>query len=184
MYQYLGLRPERLLGVRVAASGSLLFVHLNPAGGVFEAHRAQTIAGNTQTRQGNEWLELAGNWKHVGQRIAAGAMQPGEIDRCASFESIDEPVRASWFFPNLIILRHATSTCVVVLQPIALQRALCRVSVYGPDSITQWREMLFKRCESGYSHADANDSRRWLEATLAARVARHTDPLSFNGYET
>jgi len=179
-YQYLGLRPERLLSVRVAESGPLLFVHLNPVGGVFQAHPAQTLSSDTAGRQGNEWLEIEGNWKHIGQRIAAGKIQPADMDRCASFNSIDGTISASWFFPNLIILKHAGSTCVVVLQPIALQRTVCRISVYGADSMSRWRDLLLQRCASRYSHADESDSRRWFETTLDARIAHRMD-LSLNG---
>jgi hypothetical protein len=179
MYQYLGLRPERLLGVRVAALGSLLFVHLDPAGEAFEACAAPPVVAGVSGRRGDEWIELAGNWKHVGQRIAAGAKLAGATDTCATFESGDDPGRATWRFPNLIVLSAGESTCVIILQPVALQRTLCRVSVYGPQSPAQWRNLLERRFAAIDIPAD---SARWLETTLAARIARRVGYLPLTGY--
>jgi hypothetical protein len=180
MHQYLGLRPERLLGVRTAVAGALLFVHLDPAGSAFQATSAPTFSHHAPSRQGHAWLEIEGNWKHVGQRIAAGKIAPGDTDRCASFHRVDSTVNASWFFPNLIVLTHAGSTCVVVLQPIALQRTVCRLSVYGADSLPLWRDRLLHACIPPYSQADESDSRRWFETLLEARIAQRMD-LTFNG---
>ncbi|MGF6780267.1 hypothetical protein [Paraburkholderia sp. GAS334] len=181
MYQYLGLRPERLLGVRVAAFGPLLFVHLDPAGKAFEAGAVPAAIASVSERRGNEWIELSGNWKHVGQRIAAGAKLVGARDGGATFESGDDPVRATWCFPNLIVLSAGKSTCVIVLQPVALQRTVCRVSVYGSQSLARWQDLLERRCAAIDIPAD---SARWLESTLAARIARRTNLLPLTGYAT
>ncbi|MFM0229898.1 aromatic ring-hydroxylating oxygenase subunit alpha [Paraburkholderia sediminicola] len=187
MYQYLGLRPERLLGVRVAALGSLLFVHLDPAAEAFEAGSVPAAVERASERRGNAWTELTGNWKHVGQRIAAGAKLTGTTDACATFESVEsgdsggDPVRARWSFPNLIVLSAGASTCVIVLQPIALQRTLCRVSVYGPQPLARWRDLIERRCAAIDIPAD---SACWLERTLTTRIARRTNLLPFTGYAT
>lgn len=172
MYQYLGLRPERLLGVRVAVSGGFLFVHLDPAGPSFQTVDGLAPSGLASSRRDHGWLEIEGNWKHVGQCMAAGKMAPKFSDRCASFDGIDDRVSATWCFPNLIVLRCAGSTCAVVLQPIALQRALCRISVYGADLLSVWRERLLQRCASPCARADESDSRRWFENVLDGHIAR------------
>jgi hypothetical protein len=190
MYQYLGLRPERLLGVRVATDGPLIFVHLDPAVDAF--HRVEVDAqplmdGGASARRGDGWLELAGNWKHVGQRIATGAKLTGATAASATFEStesMDEggaPICATWRFPNLIVLSAGASLCVIVLQPIALQRTLCRVTIYGPQPLARWLELLERR---GSAIDVLADSRRWLETTLAARVAQRTTPSPLTGYDT
>ncbi|MGF6919563.1 hypothetical protein [Paraburkholderia sp. 40] len=181
MYQYLGLRPERLLGVRVAAFGPLLFVHLDPAGNAFDAGAAPAAIASVSGRHGNEWLEMSGNWKQVGQRIAAGAKLAGARDGCATFESGGDPVHATWCFPNLIVLSAGESTCVIILQPMALQRTLCRVSVYGSQSLARWRELLERRCAA---IGRPDDSVRWLETTLAARIAQRMNLLPLTGYAT
>ncbi|MEA3117200.1 MAG: hypothetical protein QOI13_470 [Paraburkholderia sp.] len=190
MYQYLGLRPERLLGVRVATDGPLIFVHLDPA--VDALHRVEIdapplINGVSRARRGDGWLELAGNWKHVGQRIAIGAKLTDAATASATFEStqsLDEsgaPIRAMWRFPNLIVLSAGASLCVIVLQPIALQRTLCRVTIYGPQPLARWLGLLERR---GGAIDIPVDSRRWLETALAARLARRTTPSPLTGYDT
>ncbi|CAB3801555.1 hypothetical protein [Pararobbsia alpina] len=190
MYQYLGLRPERLLGVRVATDGPLIFVHLDPAGDAF--NRVEVVATphrESSARRDDGWLELAGNWKHVGQRIATGAKLAGATAASATFESTESieeegggaPICATWRFPNLIVLSAGASQCVIVLQPIALQRTLCRLTLYGPQPLARWRALLERRASAIDIPAD---SHRWLETTLAARVVQRTTPSPLTGDDT
>jgi hypothetical protein len=172
MYQYLGLRPERLLGVRVARDGALIFVHLDPAGAAFVSTDDDAPQGS---RREHAWLELDVNWKHAGQRMAAGVRRGKATDTRAVFESRDaigqatQTLTAAWRYPNLLDLRVQGSRCMVVLQPTALQRVLCRISTYGAHSLAYWQALLQRRAALADVHSDAA---HWFEATLAARIAR------------
>ncbi|WP_144107154.1 hypothetical protein [Paraburkholderia sp. BCC1886] len=187
MYQYLGLRPERLLGVRVASAAPLVFVHLDPAGGSFTPDAAVADMACDEPaalRHESAWLEQEGNWKHVGQRLAAGSKRAGSTSTCGIFESTEytdsdsSPVVATWRFPNLIVLSDSTSRCAIILQPIALQRTLCRISTYGPRSLARWHALLERRAAAS---AIPTDAMQWLEATLATRIAQSTASTLLTG---
>jgi hypothetical protein len=188
MYQYLGLRPERLLGVRVATHGPLVFVHLDPSGESFDPVRAQLDAvlpgftnDGTYGSHASEWIEFAGNWKRVGQRITNGLSQAETTAHCASFACVGDSLRAVWCFPNLILLTDACSACVVVLQPVALERTLCRISVFDSRTASEWRDILAHRCEP--QDFVTTDSTRWFEAALAACITARTRQPVFSGYD-
>ncbi|PVX81725.1 hypothetical protein [Paraburkholderia unamae] len=189
MYQYLGLRPERLLGVRVARDGPLIFVHLDPAANAFAPSLADPPPG---IRREHAWLELDVNWKHAGQRIAAGVQRGEANDVQAVFESrdrighaghADETLTVTWRYPNLLDLRTSTSRCFVVLQPTALQSVLCRISTYGAHSLAHWQDLLQRR--AAIADADANmhsDAVQWFETALAARIAHFAPQAASSSY--
>jgi hypothetical protein len=162
MHQYLGLRPERLLPVRTAALGPLLFVNLNPLGEAFDATSLELeqalpmLADRCWTRTGHAWLEYAGNWKLVGQSLAAcaepgarGAGIPSARGRALSVRRQGVgSIAALWGFPNLVVLAWAGSLCVVVLQPVASNRTRCRVSIFSADgepASVPWMQILHER---------------------------------------
>jgi hypothetical protein len=163
MYQYLGLRPERLLGVRVAQHGPFLFAHLDLAGEPFAPSSAQMHAAlpdalacvdvdananaNADVKRcGDEWIELPGNWKQVGQGLVRGPILSSPSSACAVFGQDDgSGLRAVWAYPNLIVLSEGASVCALVLQPVALQRTLCRVSVFGKKTLQAWHAVIVQR---------------------------------------
>lgn len=169
MYQYLGLRPERLLPVRSAMQGPLIFVNLNPLGEEFD-HTARTfaqampaLADTAWERTGHAFLGFDGNWKLVGQMLAAGSATSVSnavfTDRMALLQSecdagdgqqCDEPTTALWTFPNLLILAQPGSLCVALLQPVAINRTRCRLSIFhaaGEEKNGLWLERLQKRAD-------------------------------------
>lgn len=153
MYQYLGLRPERLLPVRVAEAGSLLFAHLDPHGEEIDriasalADFAPTIAREGKPRLFEEWLEFGCNWKLAGQFIAGiDTQSPSGCADMLTGETLLGRTRgrAAWLFPNLVVLKAGDAICVVLLQPTALTRTLCRVHVFGDDG-PGWRNVINSR---------------------------------------
>ena len=119
--QYLGLRPERLLTVAVETWGPLLLARLDPSS---RANRdwpsLSSVFGRQQApSSGNTlWRELPGNWKTVVMHLAARAA-PGS--------------KVTTLFPNVIVQQKRDFALVAVLQPVALDRTLCRFRVFGDN---------------------------------------------------
>lgn len=206
MHQYLGLRPERLLGAHVRSWGPLILVNLDmfPAGPEASLyaldHAAGFFAGARPARSPERWLEFAANWKLVGQSLAAGV--PVDEDEAGHWQLSDVvleggPIaRAALVFPNLVLFAAGEERCVVVLQPTALGRTLCRIVVYGDhagDGLARWCAQITARAERAAAD-HANFARwgaghrpetiglppplqtvpqgLWLQRQVAARVAR------------
>lgn len=206
MHQYLGLRPERLLGVRTAAVGPLLFASLDPHGaaiaGIADWLRAAlpTLERDERPLQGSEWLEFDCNWKLAGRHLIDADQVSGATGPCGllAWTTVGAKVaQALWLFPNLLLLALGGSVCAVVLQPVALTRTLCRVSVLGEqrDDVGPWMELLRRRGERGASAQRAMDHRardragepvidrddavgKWLQNIVMSRL--HAAPASMN----
>lgn len=193
MYQYLGMRPERLLPVRTATWGPLLFVSLDPHGTSFEpTARALTAAlpawrAEPADSHRTRWMDCDANWKMVAQHLlaASATFASGEVALCRA----DAEGGAALLFPNLVLLSSAAGCFAVVLQPVSLTRTLCRVVHFEPDdSALSWETLLHTRlaaaaqaqsaiegggiggrgCEPA-SRLDAGG--RWIEAQVMARIA-------------
>lgn len=156
MHQYLGLRPERLLPVRVDRIGPLLCVNLDPHGEpITDTARSLQAAVPALSRQdmplqGRHWQEVDGNWKRVAQRLLAAEQLPrafGASVLVADTALAGLPARALWLFPNLVLLALQHTVCAVVLQPVALTRTLCRITVLGDDTLplSDWRALIGER---------------------------------------
>ena len=150
MYQYLGLRSERLLPVRTAVWGPLLFVSLDPHGPSFEpTARALTAVlpawSDVQAdSHRSRWIACDANWKLVAQYLlaASATSASGEVALCRA----DAGGRAALLFPNLVLVSSAAGCCAVVLQPVSLTRTLCRVAIFGGDDATlSWETLLNAR---------------------------------------
>lgn len=213
MYQYLGLRPERLLPVRTATLGPLLFVNLNPLGDAFDDTSLELLQALPMltdrfwVRSDHTWLEYYGNWKLVGQSLAACAGPGGTSVNCvASIQFKPDtggrqsaaPITAFWVFPNLLVLAQPGSLCVVALQPVATNRTRCRVSIFsiaGERGTALWHELLHERnqeiqnaqraIETWGTASDSkpqSDSLPFADEALSAwiqdMVASSFDPLS------
>lgn len=193
MFQYLGLRPERLLPVRTATWGPLLFVSLDPHGPSFEpTARALTSAlpawasvqaDSLRTR----WIACDANWKLVAQHLlaASATSASGEVALCRA----DAEGRAALLFPNLVLLSSAAGCCAVVLQPVSLTRTLCRVATFGGDNATlSWETLLHTRLAAAAEAQSAIEGGgiggrgcdpagqldaggRWIETQVTARIA-------------
>ncbi len=153
MYQYLGLRPERLLQVRTASLGPLLFASLDPQGDPVAGiagelvQRLPELHGWSWPRQGDEWLEFACNWKLAGQYLTgldAPYERPGMV--IGGRTDIAGGGHAHWLFPNLVLLARADSLCAIMLQPTALTRTLCRISIFASAAAADpWLEAIKAR---------------------------------------
>lgn len=206
MHQYLGLRPERLLGAHVRGWGPLLFVNLDvfPAGPEASLyaldHAAGFFTGALPARCGERWLEFAANWKLVAQSLCAG--MPIDEDEAGLWQLSDIVfddgglARAALVFPNLVLMARGEERCVAVLQPVALGRTLCRITVYGDageESLADWCAQLSARAARAvadhanfarWGHPNRPDTvglqpplqtlpqGLWLQRQLAGRVAR------------
>ncbi|MHB8885498.1 MAG: Rieske (2Fe-2S) protein [Methylovirgula sp.] len=126
--QYLGLRPERLLPVSLREWGPLIVACLDPAAqAIVEWPECETVIprdlkdGSGQTL----WKEYAANWKHLAVAFAD--------TRC-------EGESATILFPNVVIRKFQGDVCVIVLQPVALDRTLCRVRMMGRGAAMSLRQ--------------------------------------------
>lgn len=137
--QYLGQRPERLLQISVREWGPLIVARLDPAArSPFDWPECDTIVPCGAKDHGGDtiWKEYPANWKHLAVALA---------DRQAGDES------AAILSPNVIVRKFGKDICLIVLQPTALDRTLCRVRMMtcdhkmSPDGLTQVTESL-ARC--------------------------------------
>jgi hypothetical protein len=192
MYQYLGLRPERLLPVRTATLGPLLFVNLNPLSDAFDDTSLELLRAlpmltdRSCVRSDHTWLEYYGNWKLVGQSLAACAgpadtstncvasiqCKPGTVGRQSAAS-----ITALWGFPNLLVLVQPGSLCVIALQPVATNRTRCRVSIFsiaGECGTALWLELLHER------NQEIQNAQRAIEAWGTASDSKlQSDSLPF-----
>lgn len=183
MHQYLGLRPERLLPVAVAAQGPLILVNL--AGEAPPPAPRPEIAGAAlggRTRS----MEFAANWKLLAQHLADGVAEAGSEERLrlGSRSGDGTPLAIELVFPNLVLMRARGETCAAMLQPTALGQTLCRVAVFGaPESAAFWTAELERRAAMaeaaqariGSAPQDepasaANEAALWLQTCIGGRV--------------
>lgn len=199
MHQYLGLRPERLLPVRVAQVGPLLFANLDPQGASIDESARELCAAlpalsqRDLTRGYVEWLEFDCNWKLAGQHLVAadGMPSPPGVSLLVAETTLkDLPAAAFWLFPNLLVLTALHEMCVVVLQPVSLTRTLLRISVLVDRGATplNWSALVRQRAAAavaaqmrmncngpadgalrGLDDFDVTDE--WLHGLLTSRFA-------------
>lgn len=154
MYQYLGMRPDRLPVLPLAERSGLLFVAIDPAPGEtppeLPALPPQVVAA--------DWLTLDGDWQSVAAALATAPPDP--------------LVHAvSWRPPNLLQLDGATATCAVLLQPVAPTRTLCRPLLFStrPADPEPWLAWLRHRAADQPALPPA--MQHWLAARLPAEPA-------------
>jgi hypothetical protein len=145
MHQYLGLRPERLWTAHVDRFGPLLFVNLDTKPRPLAEqlgdldHVVRVFGAEITARRANLWFEFAANWKFLAQHLAAGTMiESGEDhDWLIAATQVDAGLeaKATWVFPNLLVLETETETCVAALQPTAIGQTLCRVTIFTQPNV-------------------------------------------------
>jgi hypothetical protein len=114
--QYLGVRPERLLPVRVQVRGPFIFVNIDPV--IDEMIDLPPIEWQTDDlRRDGVWREHRANWKLAGSAIAASARSSG--------------AEVHWHFPNLVVIRTLNVVAAIILQPTAMDQALWRISYFA-----------------------------------------------------
>lgn len=145
MYQYVGLRPERLHPVHVARSGGLMFLNVDPdpENEVAMTGRLPSILSDPSAKRVHrEWMEFDANWKFAGQTLAA----TDEILDTAPQMMIghrrgqgDVPLSVHWIFPNAILLSTGSDCCVIVLQHTAINRVMFRVELLSTTPLSDDR---------------------------------------------
>lgn len=137
--QYLGLRPERLLPVPVRTVGALIAVGLDPLGVPPPDWPDPSVAsfdgvtGDKPRPDATHWLECDADWKLLAHHLAAGDEDSSGADFIRTAITLDSgaPANAMILFPNAIIISAHRQHCMIVLQPTALGRTLCRIRVFG-----------------------------------------------------
>lgn len=114
--QYLGVRPERLLPVRVQVRGPFIFVNIDPV--IDEMIDPPPIEWQADDlRRDGVWREYRANWKLAGSAIVASARSSG--------------AEVHWHFPNLVVIRTLNVAAAIILQPTAMDQALWRISYFA-----------------------------------------------------
>jgi hypothetical protein len=135
--QYFGLRPERLFPVAIKAWGPLLLAQLDPdARSAFVWPDPVAIIGDAVVHEAGgamatHWIEYDANWKRLAVSFAEGAINASGVAHAVV--SGQTKIEAAILFPNVVILIDPVVTAIVVLQPTALGRTLCRIRFFGRD---------------------------------------------------
>lgn len=159
-HQYLGMRPERLFPIRVATVGNLILVNLDEgssACGPFRGPFSETLREEGY-RVGVRWVEYECNWKFLAQYLLAMDSVENTCDESAVLYGRSGDVAVAWRFPNLLLFQHGNSYCVVLLQPTALAKTLCRIQCFergksvdsgANNGLERWSEMFDGRGREG-----------------------------------
>lgn len=174
MHQYLGLRPERLLTAKVERWWGQLFLSLDrdaepPHGVLRDVSDALDLpAVPPKNCVFREWLEFDANWKLVGQTLTGGIMTDQSVeDGWVATRGVGpggEAHATAWVFPTLVVTLAGNEACVILLQPTAIGRTICRVSVYsdGSEPRLPWATYIKSRAEIAVSKH--NHLTRWYSA--------------------
>lgn len=123
MYMYLGVNPLKLIPVRVAELGALMFVNLDFAGPALEMQLG--AAYGTLSRLFSEpthhrvrrQTELPCNWKLAGKLfLESNDAAPGTT--------------REWFYPNLLVARGDGCVTTGILQPTSMNSTLVVTDVF------------------------------------------------------
>ncbi|MBR9840539.1 MAG: Rieske (2Fe-2S) protein [Rhodobacteraceae bacterium] len=150
MYQYLGLRPERLHPVQVAQAGALLLLNIDPdpAGGVPQvAGLPPQLTDPEAGRVYRSWTEGNANWKLAGQALA-------RVDRIAAADPLHmtghraaldgSPLEVHWLFPNAVLLVSAGDCCLIVLQHTAIDQTMFRIEILSRHPLSDARQTFWE----------------------------------------
>lgn len=149
MYQYLGLRPERLHPVQVAQAGALLLLNIapDPASGAHRAAGLPPQLGDPEAgRVYRNWTEAGANWKLAGQALAG-------VDRITTADPLGmtgeraaqdgSRLEVHWLFPNAVLLVSAGECCLIVLQHTAIDQTMLRVEILSRHPLDAARQSFW-----------------------------------------
>ncbi len=188
--QYLGLVPERLLPVRVATWGALLFACLDPRSAPLEACTAPLRRelplwlAETQRFVGKRWFAIAANWKLIAPTLrdylapnqtatpsagadfaSAGAVEHWPLAEIApalpGIASREGALSLLWCYPNLLLMTLAEETLVILLQPLSMSETQVRV--------------LLMRANASPDDLDAERLEAWIALLDAAMAAARAE---------
>ncbi|MBT52323.1 MAG: Rieske (2Fe-2S) protein [Mameliella sp.] len=172
MYQYLGLRPERLHQVAVANIGALIFLNIDPdpAGQMpMTAELPTLLSDPAAMRVHRDWTEFTANWKFVGQSLAATDEILSSTPQVMAGHRVGEDdtvIGVHWLFPNTVLLSAGPDVCIVVLQHTAIDQTLCRTEILSTEPMTDDRR-LFWEAELIAAGARAEDMQRGVPKKAA-----------------
>jgi hypothetical protein len=188
LHQYLGLRPERLQPVQVGVCGALVWVNLNidpvPLD-IAEGPLQQWLADSgSWSRVGVSWREMECNWKLLAQHLLS-LEEPGD-ESSLILQGKSGTAEVAWCFPNLLLLRNASTLCILILQPVGLGKTLCRLQVFSSNTLAAvdadqqlqaWMTLIAEREQAAVTHSMA--LMRWDHparvADPSARYPRQND---------
>lgn len=125
MGQYLGVNPERLLPVSIAASGPFIFANVDPTlGRNVPAPKLEAELDDGAERVTGQWQEHRANWKLAGAALVDAARSPHDGGGAVNH------VSAEWHFPNLVLIKAHGVALAVILQPTGFDRTLWRLSFF------------------------------------------------------
>ena len=160
MGQYLGGVPERLLPVRLRVEAGYIFANIDPSPGSTAEPPVVSANRNCERRQGF-WRVHRSNWKLAGASLV-------DVARTDVNGGALNLVEAEWHFPNLVWITSQSVTASVVLQPIATDETLWRVSLFAsPGSINceATRERLIRLIDRAGDRAEASQTQIELAST-------------------
>lgn len=151
MYQYVGLRPERLFKVSVEQVGKLIFANVDGPEKNLDKHAVNSaenvfpeILGK---RENQKWYEFNCNWKLVmpalfGQSGNQQNVDPHSFSAKLTFPGStngEQSIDVTYFYPNMIILAVGSVQCVIAVQPTALEKTRLRAQFFveGSDTINE-----------------------------------------------
>ncbi len=187
MYQYLGLRPERLHPVHVQQVGPLIFVNIDPCGNKTDRAGELDLPVRLNSpgveRVHRAWLEFDANWKFSGQALARTEALLTYSERFmeghrTALDGTD--ISVCWVFPNMILLSQGGETCVITLQHTAITKTLFRVEILsdgpvGADRLAFWQAELTHAGTTAETFQAAIPSSAALDGTsdIAASHQQH-----------
>lgn len=184
IYQFLGLRPERLNPVQIGRVGPLMFLNIDPDPEMPVPRATElpaSLAAASLTRFHREWSEFKGNWKFAAQALGAVDSLTASSPRVMSGVRVGLtgcPLTVHWLFPNTVILSAGADICIVVLQHTAIDETLFRVEILSTGTMTEARRDMW-RDEIAAAGARAEALQRDVpkKPELDGHVARPTNPL-------
>lgn len=188
MYMFIGNNPDKLVPVRVATIGTLVFVNLDAGDDLPDASFAhlatplRALADGRLQRLGRFQAEGLFNWKLLG-RIATDATsvispslmsddRPTGFARSVGATGNDNPTGVAWLFPNLLIRVFDDVVVTSIVQPTGLTETLetCDVfAITGPTDVDARLDELRERIRRDQGAA----------ASLQKTVAGAANPSPF-----
>jgi hypothetical protein len=160
MGQYLGGVPQRLLRIPLRVEAGYVFANIDPSPDSTAEPPAVAENGISE-RTGGFWLVHRSNWKLAGASLV-------DVARTDVNGGALNLVEAEWHFPNLVRINSQGVMASVVLQPIAMDETLWRVSLFASSASRKHEaphDRLIKLIDRAAARAEATQSEIELAST-------------------
>lgn len=146
MYQYVGLRPERLFRISVEQIGKLIFANVDGPEKTLDKcavnSAENTIPETLAKRENQKWYEFNCNWKLVMPTLFGQSESQQNADIQSFYANLtlpessngDPSIKATYLYPNMIILALGSIICVIAVQPTALEKTKLRAHFFAKNS--------------------------------------------------